>query len=88
MSGVANPVETVVGILQLLEQLREKMDGTELATVQWRPISPDMSERLTDLAFPALQRASDITEALVIVTIAALRAAGEEAENLKIDTRG
>lgn len=88
MSGVANPVETVVGILQLLDQLREKMDGTELARVNWRPTSPDMSERLTDLAFPALQRASDITEALVVVTIAALRAAGEEAENLNTGTRG
>ena len=87
MSGVANPVETVVGILQLLDQLREKMDGTELATVQWRPTSPDMSDRLTDLAFPALQRASDVTEALVIVTIAALRAAGEEAESLRTDMR-
>ena len=83
MTGLKNPVETTLGVLMVLDEIREKMKGTELATFNWRPSSPEMSNRLTDLALPALMRVSDNTEALIVIAMAALKAAQEEKENMK-----
>jgi hypothetical protein len=77
--GVSNPVETVVGILALLDEVRAKMDGTRLATFRWRPASPEAAEELADLAHEALNRCDDITEAVIVVTVAAMAIAEKKA---------
>jgi hypothetical protein len=69
--GVSNPAETVVGILALLDKVRAKMDGTRLAAFPWRPVSPAAAEELAGLACEALGRCDDLTEAVIVVTVAA-----------------
>jgi hypothetical protein len=69
--GVSNPAETVVGILALLDKVRAKMGGTRLAALPWRPVSPAAAEELADLACEALRRCDDLTEAVIVVTVAA-----------------
>jgi hypothetical protein len=76
--GVANPVETVLGVLALIDRVRDKMNGTRLAAVPWRPTSPDAADELAALADEALQRCDDVTEALIVVTVAALLVAGQQ----------
>jgi hypothetical protein len=76
--GVANPVETVLGILALIDEVRSKMDGTRLAAFPWRPTQPQAADKLTDLVHDALQRCDDVTEALIVVTVAAMAVAHEE----------
>ena len=78
--GVANPIETIVGILSLLDEVRTKMDGTPLAEFPWRPVSPESAEMLAGLAHQALARCDDITEAVIVVTVAAMAATSREAE--------
>jgi hypothetical protein len=77
--GVSNPAETVIGILSLLDQVREKMHGTELAAFSWRPASPGSAEELAALVEEALRRCDDATEALIVVTVAAMATAHKEA---------
>lgn len=77
--GVSNPVETVVGILALLDEVRAKMEGTRLATFPWRPASPETADELADLAHEALGRCDDLTEAVIVVTVAAMAVAKNEA---------
>lgn len=72
---VSNPVETTIGILKLLDDTRSKMKGTRLASFQWRPASPDAADDLADLAREALDRCSDVTEAVIVVTVAAMATA-------------
>ena len=76
--GVANPVETVLGVLALIDRVRDKMNGTQLAAVPWRPTSPDAADELAALADEALQRCDDVTEALIVVTVSALLVAGQQ----------
>ena len=38
--GIANPIETIIGILTVIDQVRAKMEGTPLADFPWRPASP------------------------------------------------
>jgi hypothetical protein len=70
--GVANPAETIVGILSLLDEVRTKMDGTRLAAFPWRPTGPQAAEKLTDLLHDVLSRCDDLTEAVIAVTVAAM----------------
>ena len=77
--GISNPVETVVGILALLDEVRAKMDGTRLAAFPWRPASPDAADELAYLAHEALQRCDDISEAVIVVTVAAMAVAEKKA---------
>jgi hypothetical protein len=77
--GVSNPVETVLGILALLDEVRAKMDGTRLAALPWRPASPETAEELANLAHEALRRCDDTTEAVIVVTVAAMTVAQKEA---------
>ena len=77
--GVSNPVETVVAILSLLDDVKAKMDGTKLAEIAWRPQLPQSADDLAELAREALSRCDDVTEAVVVVTVAAMTAASREA---------
>ena len=77
--GVSNPVETVVGILALLDKVRAEMEGTGLAAILWRPSSPEAADELAHLANEALQRCDDVTEAVVVVTVAAMITAQKKA---------
>jgi len=70
--GVSNPVETTVGILAVLDEIYARMKGTRLASFPWRPASPDAAGELADLAHEALERCGDITEAVIVVTVAAM----------------
>jgi hypothetical protein len=77
--GVSNPAETIVGILALIDQVKAKMDGTKLATFPWRPASPEDADALASLATEALLRCDDITEAVTVVTVAAVTVAHKRA---------
>ena len=77
--GVSNPAETIVGILSLMDEVRAKMEGTALATVPWRPASPDSAAFLAALAREGLARCDDMTEAVIVVTVAAMMATAREA---------
>ena len=70
--GVSNPIETTVGILTVLDEIHSKMKGTRLGSFPWRPSDPDTAAELADLAREALERCSDLTEAVVVVTVAAM----------------
>ena len=73
--GVSNPVETVLGILALIDETRAKMNGTKLASFPWRPAAPEAADDLADLAHEALRRCGDVTEAVIVVTVAAMAVA-------------
>lgn len=77
--GVSNPVETVIGILHLLDEVRTKMDGTKLAAFPWRPASPEAADELASLANEALRRCDDPTDAMIAVTVAAVIVAQKNA---------
>ncbi|MFT3974472.1 MAG: hypothetical protein QM699_13785 [Amaricoccus sp.] len=81
--GVSNPLETVVRILQLIDEVKSKMVDTQLAKVQWRPQSPESANSLAELAHEALVRCDDVTEAVIVVTVAAMTVATREAEQSK-----
>jgi hypothetical protein len=70
--GVKNPVETTVGILALIDEVRAKMSGTKLATYPWRPATSASADQLALLLEEALPRCDDPTEALIVVTTAAM----------------
>jgi hypothetical protein len=70
--GVSNPAEAVVGILALIDQTRAKLQGTRLAAFPWRPADPKAADELANLAHEALSRCDDVTEAVVVVTVAAM----------------
>lgn len=78
--GVSNPVETVLGILALLDETRAKMSGTKLAGFPWRPSSPESADYLADLAHEALRRCGDVTEAVIVVTVAAMAVTQREGQ--------
>ena len=80
--GIANPVETVVGILAVIDEVRTKMEGTPLAAFPWRPASPAAADDLAELAHDAMQRCDDTVEAVVVVTVAAMLIASREAKRL------
>jgi hypothetical protein len=73
--GISNPVETVVGILAVLDEVHAKMDGTRLAAFPWRPASPEAADELASLTSEPLSRCDDITEAVIVVTVAAMAVA-------------
>ena len=77
--GVSNPIETVFGIFHLLDEVRAKMKGTQLADIPWRPVSPDSADILAALTQEPLARCEDEVEAVIVVTIAAMTAASREA---------
>jgi hypothetical protein len=77
--GVSNPVDAVVGILTLMDEVRAKMKGTQLADVQWRPVSSESIDVLAALTQEPMARCDDITEAVIVVTVAAMIAASREA---------
>jgi hypothetical protein len=76
--GVSNPIETVVGILSLIDEVKSKMAGTQLAEIPWRPESPESADVLAALAHEALARCGDVTEAVIVVTVAAMLATSRE----------
>ena len=76
--GVSNSVETIVGILALIDEVRAKMEGTQLAAFPWRPASPDAADYLANLACEALRRCDDVTEAVIVVTVAATLVASSQ----------
>jgi hypothetical protein len=76
--GVSNPAETVVGILALIDEVRTKVTGTKLAAFPWRPASPEAAEELADLATEALTHCDDVTEAMIVVTVAATLVASSQ----------
>lgn len=78
--GVSNPIETIVGILSLIDDVRAKMEGTHLAATPWRPVSPDSAEVLAELTREALARCDDVTEAVIVVVVAAVTVAAREAK--------
>lgn len=69
--SVSNPVEAIIGILFLLDDTRAKMKGTRLAEVPWRPESPESADAVADLVHEAFARCEDVTEAVIVVTVAA-----------------
>jgi len=77
--GIANPIETIIGILSVIDQVRAKMEGTPLAAFPWRPVSPAAADDLAELAHEAMARCEDVTEAVIVVTVAALLVASREA---------
>ncbi len=76
--GVANPAETLVGILALIDEVQTKMEGTSLARFRWRPTSPEAAQDLAELAHEALIRCDDATEAVIVVTVAAMAVASQK----------
>jgi hypothetical protein len=76
--GVSNPVETVLAILALIDETRAKMNGTKLASFPWRPSSPKSADDLAELAQEALGRCGDVTEAVIVVTVAAMAVMQQE----------
>lgn len=80
--GVTNPTETMLGILQLIDKTREKMAGTELGGLPWRPMSGEAADVLTALVVPALEHCDDVTEAVIAVTVGAVWAAKQEAASV------
>jgi hypothetical protein len=77
--GVSNPLETVIGILSLIDDVRAKMEGTKLAEIPWRPVSSaSAADVLAGLTHEALARCDDVTEAVIVVTVAAMTAASRE----------
>jgi|GEM_PF-3767463 len=80
--GIANPVETVVGILALIDEVRSKMEDTPLAAFPWRPVSPAAADDLAELAHDAMMRCEDVTEAVIVVTVASMLVAALEAKKL------
>jgi hypothetical protein len=80
--GIANPVETVIGILALIDDVRAKMEGTPLAAFPWRPASPAAADDLAELAHDAMVRCEDTIEAVIVVTVAAVLIASREAKRL------
>jgi hypothetical protein len=78
--GIANPVETVIGILAVIDEVRSKMDGTPLAAFPWRPTSPAAADDLAELAHDAMMRCEDVTEAVIVVTVASMLVASLEAK--------
>lgn len=77
--GVSNPTKTMLGILQLIDKTREKMAGTELGSLPWRPMTEDAGDAFAALMVPALELCDDPTEALIAVTVGAVWAAKQEA---------
>ncbi|MGE0004199.1 MAG: hypothetical protein AB7S92_01295 [Parvibaculaceae bacterium] len=77
--GIANPVETVIGILAVIDEVRAKMEGTPLAAFPWRPASPTAADDLAEIAHEAMTRCEDVTEAVIVVTVAAMLVASREA---------
>ncbi|MGE3875800.1 MAG: hypothetical protein AB7F74_22835 [Parvibaculaceae bacterium] len=77
--GIANPLDTVIGILAVIDEVRAKMKGTPLAAFPWRPASPAAADDLAELAHDAMARCDDVTEAVIVVTVAAMRVASREA---------
>jgi hypothetical protein len=80
--GIANPVETVIGILAVMDEVRAKMEGTPLAAFPWRPTSPAAADDLAELAHDAMMRCEDTVEAVIVVTVAAMLIASREAKRL------
>lgn len=80
--GIANRIETVLGILAVIDEVRSKMDGTPLAAFPWRPTSPAAADDLTELAHDAIARCKDVTEAVIVVTVASMLVAAQEAKRL------
>jgi hypothetical protein len=80
--GIANPVETVIGILALIDEVRVRMEGTPLAAFPWRPASPAAADDLAELAHDAMMRCEDTIEAVIVVTVAAVLIASREAKRL------
>jgi hypothetical protein len=63
--GIANPAETVIGILAVIDEVRAKMEGTPLAAFPWRPASPAAADDLAELAHDAMMRCEDTIEAVI-----------------------
>jgi hypothetical protein len=80
--GIANPIETTIGILAVIDEVRAKMAGTHLAEFPWRPASPAAADDLAELAHEAVMRCEDVTEAVIVVTVASLLIASQEARRL------
>jgi hypothetical protein len=80
--GIANPAETVIAILAIMDEVRGKMDGTALAAFRWRPASPAAADDLAELAHDAMMRCDDTIEAVIVVTVAATLIASREAGRL------
>jgi hypothetical protein len=77
--GIANPVETTIGILAIIDEVRSRMAGTALSEFPWRPVSPAAADDLAELAHDALARCADPTDAVIVVTIASVLVASHEA---------
>ena len=78
--GITNPVETVIGVLAVIDEVRSKMNGTPLADFPWRPTSPAAADDLAELAHDAMLRCEDTIEAVIVVTVAAMLIASREAQ--------
>jgi hypothetical protein len=76
--SIANPVETVIGILAVIDEVRAKMKGTPLAEFPWRPSSPAAADDLAELAHDAMLLCEETIEALIVVTVAAVLIASRE----------
>ena len=78
--SVSNPAEIVAGIMILIDQVRSKMDGARLGAIPWRPASPEAADELVGSAHEALQRCDDVTEAVIVVTVAAMTLAAPKSD--------
>lgn len=76
--GIKNPIESIVGILALLDEVRLKMKGTGLAEIPWRPRLPDSADELAGLCHEPFERCDDVTEAVIVVAVAATIVAQRE----------
>jgi hypothetical protein len=76
--GIANPAESIVGILALIDEVRAKMAGTALGDYAWRPVSEDSADALASLVSDPMERCQDTTETLIVVTVAAVLVAARE----------
>ncbi len=78
--GVANPVEAMIGVMALIDEVHKKVEGTQLAEVPWRPSSPDTADELAALIQQAMVRCQDPTDVIIVVTVAMVSVAAREAQ--------
>lgn len=69
---IKNKAESTVAILRLIDQTREKMAGLPIAQLAWRPSSPESSDNLAAMVTPALDRCKDVTETVIVMTVASV----------------
>ncbi|WP_119272540.1 hypothetical protein [Taklimakanibacter deserti] len=76
--GIENPTETVIGILDMIDEVRGKVADTPLAAFPWRPLSPAAADDVVELSHDAMVYCDDLIEAVIVVTVVSMLIAARE----------